>query len=181
MAEKDIEEYLRSLEKEEQQDDSDEKPEIDPKQLGYALRQQEKRAKAAEKELEELRKFREETVAKEKVATLKDAGLSPFHTKAYLKFYGEVSEENLSAYKLEAGLEMPEPDETPEPIPVPEVVRGGFAPSQVGSPVPAKVYSQKEWAELGLKDPVLAQRLLNEKRVEGADELTGALRQSRRM
>jgi hypothetical protein len=82
-----IEAWLESLE------DDGPKPEVDPKKLGYALRQEQKARKAMLTELGELRmKF------------LKAAGFNNFHCETFLKYFDAVSDVNIAAYRKKAGL-----------------------------------------------------------------------------
>jgi hypothetical protein len=136
-----IDEFLASLEDDEEQEQQ--KPEVDPKKLGYALRQEQKAKKQMAKELEELKAFRDDAMAKERKSALQSAGLNEFHSEAYLKFYPDgVSEENLTAYKARAGLEAAPTEEAPAPTPT------GFSPTTGGEPIGAKVWEFKDWQEL---------------------------------
>jgi hypothetical protein len=91
-----IDEFLASLE--------DDEPEVDPKKLGYALRQEQKQRAALEREVVELREFRAVILLQERMSALKAAGFNDFHTETFLKYFDEVSEENVAAYRKKAGL-----------------------------------------------------------------------------
>jgi hypothetical protein len=91
-----LEEFLSSIE--------DDKPEVDPKRLGYALRAEQKQRAALEREVVELRGFREGVLLQERMDALKAAGLNDFHTETFLKYFDEVSEENIAVYRKKAGL-----------------------------------------------------------------------------
>jgi hypothetical protein len=141
-----IDEFLASLEDDEEQEQQ--KPEVDPKKLGYALRQEQKAKKQMAKELEELKAFRDDAMAKERKSALQTAGLNEFHSEAYLKFYPDVSEENLTAYKARAGLEAAPTEEAPAPAPP-----TGFSPTSGGEPLGAKVWDFADWQKLMKEDP----------------------------
>lgn len=148
---------------EDDEDQEQEKPQVDPKKLGYALRQEQKEKKAALKELEELRKFREEAIAKERTFTLKAAGLNDFHAEVYQKLYPEVSEENLAAYKVRAGLETPSEDETPASE---ETVRPPrFAPVSGGEALGSTI-TKAEFEKIMRQDPTKGWQLLNSGKVD---------------
>jgi hypothetical protein len=151
-----IDEFLASLEDDEEQEQQ--KPEVDPKKLGYALRQEQKAKKQMAKELEELKAFRDDTMARERKSALQTAGLNEFHSEAYLKFYPDVSEENLTAYKARAGLEAAPTEPAPAPT--------GFSPTSGGEPAPPKKYSRSEFEQVMRDNPFKGRQIADQDLVD---------------
>jgi hypothetical protein len=141
-----IDEFLASIEDDEEQEQQ--KPEVDPRKLGYALRQEQKEKKAMAKKLAELEAFQAGVLAEKKTSALKSAGLNDFHAEAFSKFYEDVNDENLAAYKVRAGLEAAQAEEAPAPAPP-----TGFSPTTGGEPLGAKVWAFNDWQQLMKEDP----------------------------
>jgi hypothetical protein len=146
-----IDEFLAGLEDDEEQEQQ--KPEVDPKRLGYALRQEQKEKKAMAKKLAELEAFQAGVLAEKKTSVLKTAGLNDFHSEAFSKFYEDVNDENLAAYKARAGLEAAPTESAPAPAPT------GFSPTSGGEPLGAKVYTQKEFEDIMRENPAVGRAL----------------------
>jgi hypothetical protein len=160
-----IEDFLSSLEDDEDQEQQ-QKPEVDPRKLGYALRQEQKQKKQMAKELEELRALAQEFKTKEAKSALSAAGLNDFHSDVYMKFYPEVSEENISAYKARAGLETAQVEEA-EAVPE-RTESAGFAPTSVpaSATLGSKIYTQDEFEQLLATDPARAMQIHKAGRVQ---------------
>jgi hypothetical protein len=152
-----IDDLLAGLDDDEEQEQQ--KPEVDPRKLGYALRQEQKEKKAMAKKLAELEAFQAGVLAEKKTGALKTAGLNDFHAEAFSKFYEDVNDENLTAYKARAGLEAAPTESAPAPAP------SGFSPTSGGEPLGAKVWDFSDWQQLMKEDPAKGRALANAGRV----------------
>jgi hypothetical protein len=147
-----IEDYLASLEDDEAQEQQ--QPEVDPKKLGYALRQREKETKKLAKELEELRTWRADRERQDKESTLSGAGLSAGQAKAFLRLYEEVTPEAIQSFRTDILGMAPEPTPEPEPQAAPETpAPAGFAPTSTGTPVIAKHMLEAKDYRAMMKNP----------------------------
>lgn len=157
-----IESFLSSIEDDEDQEQ--EKAPVDPKKLGYALRQEQKEKKAMAKKLAELEEFQNQILAEKRKQALATAGLNDFHAEVFSKFFEEVTDENVKVYKERAGLVQPEPE--PEPEVAPEAPRG-FAPMQVpGTTNAVRMFTVEELKQIAKTDPARANQLVAEGKVQ---------------
>lgn len=172
MADDRIEQFLDSLEEEETVQDA--KPDVDQKKLGYALRQEKKRAKDLEKELDELRSFQERTLQEQKTNALRGAGLTEGQAKAFQAMYQEVNDEALASFRAEVlGVQPEAPAEEPTLDIAPETIEApGLGPVNVPTSAAApqsKQYTANELARILLEDPARADRLVAEGKFKQAD------------
>ena len=125
------------------------------KAMRDALKRQERELKKSTSELEELRKFREEAVARERAQALATAGLSPRQSEVFLAAYGEVTPEAVAAFKSEVlGVTSEGVTEAP------------FAPTGfVGEPQ-QETLDRKGFEELFRKDPAKARDLFAQGKVK---------------
>jgi len=147
-----LDEFLASLEDDEDQEQQ--KPEVDPKKLGYALRQRDKEAKKLAKELEELKTWRADRERQDKEGTLSGAGLSAGQAKAFLRLYEEVTPEAIQSFRTDILGMAPEPIPEPEPQAAPETpAPAGFAPTSAGTPVLGKKMLEASEYRAMMKNP----------------------------
>jgi hypothetical protein len=84
------------------------------KQMRAQLRRLEKEYKAADAERTDLRKFKDEAVSVAQTSALTSSGLTPRQSEVFLKAYGDVSPENITAFKREVlGAEADDATSTP--------------------------------------------------------------------
>ena len=158
--------YSDLLGDDEDDSQSDDKPEAKPNnQLSAAQR---KLAKA-EKELEELRAFRAERVKSDRENSItkvfSEVGLDPRHARLFaaLNPEGEATAELVATFANEYGLVAT----TGEEVEAPAAPERGFTPTVIaeGQALGAKVYSVAEWRQLARDDPAQAEKVFDAKRV----------------
>jgi len=169
----DLDELLASMgEDEESLPDTEQQIQETPsiKQIREWGKAQERERKRLEKELAELRAFKQ---AQEEAARLNELtrhGLTEKQAKLWhlVNKDAEVTPEAVAAFRSEyLGLpteptgEQKQPAEPPPPA--------GFAPTDAGAQVPAKTYTHMEWLQIAAKDPAQARRLVEEGRVTDAN------------
>lgn len=134
-------------------DDTEDTPRAKPnsaiKQLRDHAKKLEREANAAAKERDELRAWKEQRVQEDNANALKGAGLSPRQADVFLKFYGEVTPENISEFRRDVlgvtGEEAPTPPEEFRPT----GAIGAFGQAE-------KPLTRSEFEALWRKDPVEA-------------------------
>lgn len=150
-------------------------------QLRSAKESADKQLKAANKELAELRKFRDETTAKgrqaEAVETFKQVGLNPAHAGLFLALNkdGDITAESVAQFALDNALGTPA--NTPEPAQAEAAPAAqervaptpGFVPVQTdGADNPNTApLDYKQYRELLNTDPQAAIRAVAAGRVQG--------------
>jgi len=163
-----VDELLDSFESE---DESLEDTKVESKpfaELRGHARKLEKQLRSYEKELSELRSFREERVKAERTAavesTFKDVGLNPKHAKlwAALNPEAEPTAEAVAGFAAEYGLvtENGEQVEAPAPPSFTPTLPTGAGPAQ------ATKISRAEFRQMYDRDPANALKLLEQGRVE---------------
>lgn len=160
--------------------DDDEETEVDDKSnpmktLRDHAKSLERKAKAYEKELEELRAFKVkfESEAKSRTAgeIFSQLGLSEKQAALFLKVNpdAEVDLASAKAFAEEYGFAIDESqvDESEA------VETGGFSPSPTtgGKPAPGKIFSSEEWYALYKENPAEAMKIANQGRVKLQTEL----------
>ena len=139
---------------------------------GHA-RKLEKQLRAYEKELGDLRAFREEHVKAERAtvieSTFKEVGLNPKHAKLFSALNPDadpaaITKEAIATFASEYSL-APEGETELEAPPAPT----GFVPmSSSMASAPSGTVSREEWIRMSAADPVKAEALLNAGRVDFA-------------
>ncbi len=135
--------------------------------LRKAYNRSEKDRKAYEKEVTELREFRDKIVTEQREVSLdsifKDVGLNPKHKTLFSKLNpeAEITPEAVKNFASEYEL----------PTVMGEAIEGvtpaatGFNPIQAGGSGDLKIYSREEFDELIYTNPTLAGKLMEEGRV----------------
>lgn len=119
------------------------------KQLRDHARSLERETKKYEKELEELRAFRDKVTTEKRAAQLTAAGLSPRQSEAFSKLYDEASEDNIKAFKAEV-LGVGEVDDNDAP----------FTPAPTGGEAPRKTYTREEFESIMRTDPTRGRAIM---------------------
>lgn len=129
------------------------------KQLRDHAKKLEREAAAAAKERDELRAWKESRVQEDNSNALKGAGLSPRQADVFLKFYGDVTPENIAEFRRDVlGAEV---EETAPPE---EEFRPTGAVSAFGQE--EKPLSKAEFEALWAKDPAKARAVAAAGRVQ---------------
>jgi hypothetical protein len=160
-------------------DQEDEEPEVENstiRQIREHARKLEKELKAARKELEDLRAYREQTERERTVASARtifeQVGLNPKWAELYLKAQdgAEPTPESVRTWAQEYGLAVPEPERETAEQPASEPA---FVPTQ---PAAAAASTQapmtwKEFAELHRQDPGRAVREAQQRGIADVGEV----------
>lgn len=163
MVDKSFDELLAELDLEEEKDQ--EQAPV-PQEKTDNFKQLRDYTKRQERELKQLREFREATVQRERLSTLQAAGLTEAQSNVYLKAYEEVTPEGVEAFKTNVlGVAAPAPEAVPETTP--ETKSGSFAPSapQGGMGPSLRMYTQDEWDQLFNTNPQEAFKVQQEGRI----------------
>jgi len=162
MADKTFDELLAELEAEEENDNQESAPAPKENANFKNLRDAYKRQ---EKELKQLREFREEAVQTQRLGALTGSGLNEAQARVYLKSYDEVRPDLVDEFKTSVlGIQAAPPAPAPE---VPTTEREGFAPSapQAGQGPSLRTYTTAEWDQLCLANPSEALKVQQEGRI----------------
>ncbi len=150
-------------------------------ELRAHARQLEKAQKAAAKELEELRSFKVQAEAADKLNKARSLGLTETQAKTFIKVTeGEVTPEAVQGFRAELGLAAPETEGTsvgednPGAYPTPTLnvpSMAGFSPLSAGGTSPVRnILTYEQYQVLLVKDPAAAMKAVAEKRVDGLYE-----------
>ena len=153
-------------------DDREETPQSKPfTELRGHARKLEKQLRTYEKELADLRAYREEHVKVERTtaieSTFKEVGLNPKHAKLYSALNPDVepaaiTKEAIATFASEYSLAPEEGSVVEAPLQA-----TGFVPTSTSmASAPSGVVSRDEWMRLSATDPVKAEALWSAGRVD---------------
>lgn len=154
-------------------DTGDNSPEPDEsqnlKEVRAAWRREKKQRTQFEKELAELRTFKEQYDKQQREVSVqqafKDAELNPAHAKLFLALNPDVTEVTADAVKkfaAENALTTVSGDEVEEPV-------QGFEPPPAGNPPLSGKMSWEDFQKVQREDPIRARKLYEQGRVASPD------------